>query len=174
MEFKQWLVICYARHWQITMVCLTLSNNCQEVSWAEDIFGELIRRSRRIWLPAKMADFWHARYRDFIRQSQRPENSRHSLDQSDTNLKPITTWSVTFSRTSSCLIGFILSSHLQGICCPSDLLLWLLWFPFTIFCWKAYYIVIQWDQQICNLLCDIYRFNSTYWDNMYQKVRAGE
>ena len=52
---------------------------------------------------------------DLIRQSQRPENSRHSFYQSGTKIKPITTWSFTFSRASGSLVGFTLSSHLQGI-----------------------------------------------------------
>lgn len=40
-----------------------------------------------------------------------PGNSRHSLNQSDAKLKPITTWSVEFSRALDILVGFILSSH---------------------------------------------------------------
>ena len=38
-------------------------------------------------------------------------NSRHSLNQSDLKLKPITTWSPAFSRALGSLVGFILSSH---------------------------------------------------------------
>ena len=37
-----------------------------------------------------------------------PENSHHSFNQSDSKLKPITTWSPTFSRVSGCLVVFYL------------------------------------------------------------------
>ena len=40
-----------------------------------------------------------------------PENSRHSLNRSDVNLKPIATRSPAFSRAFGSLVGFILSSH---------------------------------------------------------------
>ena len=40
-----------------------------------------------------------------------PENSRRSLNQSDAELKPIRTWSPAFSRASSSLLGFSLSSQ---------------------------------------------------------------
>ena len=40
-----------------------------------------------------------------------PEDSRHFLNQSDAKLKPITTWSPTFSRALDNLVGFPLSSH---------------------------------------------------------------
>ena len=39
-----------------------------------------------------------------------PENSRHSLDQSDANLTPITTWSPAFSALFG-LQGILLSSN---------------------------------------------------------------
>ena len=37
-----------------------------------------------------------------------PENSHHSFNQSDSKLKPITTWSPAFSRVSGCLVIFLL------------------------------------------------------------------
>ena len=39
------------------------------------------------------------------------KNSRHSLSQSDAKPKPITTWSIAFSRASGRLHVFTLSSH---------------------------------------------------------------
>ena len=39
------------------------------------------------------------------------ENSCHCLNQSDSNLKPIATQSLTFSRASSSLLVFFVSSH---------------------------------------------------------------
>lgn len=39
------------------------------------------------------------------------KNSHQHINQSNTNLKPILTWSLTFSRTSSRLPVFTLSSH---------------------------------------------------------------
>ena len=40
-----------------------------------------------------------------------PENSRHSLNQSDAKLKPTTTWSPAFSRALGRVVVFTLSSH---------------------------------------------------------------
>ena len=40
-----------------------------------------------------------------------PENSHHSLHQSDSKLKPIATWSHAFSRASGSLLVFALSFH---------------------------------------------------------------
>ena len=40
-----------------------------------------------------------------------PENSRHSLNQSDAKFKPITTWSPAFSRALGIFLGFTFCSH---------------------------------------------------------------
>ena len=57
-----------------------------------------------------------------------PENSHHSLNQSETKLKPITTWSPAFSRALGSSIVFVLSSH------------WLFKaFHFLLICHRAYF-----------------------------------
>ena len=46
------------------------------------------------------------------------ENSRHFLDQSDSKLTPIATWSPSFSRDSGSLVVFTLSSHWLRVIIP--------------------------------------------------------
>ena len=58
-----------------------------------------------------------------------PQNSRHSLDQSDAKLTPIATWPPAFSRALSGLLLVLLV--LQEIFLSSDKLLQLLWFWFS-------------------------------------------
>ena len=53
------------------------------------------------------------------------ENSRHLLNQSDSILKPITTWLHAFSRALGCLRVFALSSRWLIIIFPCYV--WLLW-----------------------------------------------
>lgn len=46
--------------------------------------------------------------RDCIRSVTGPENAHHSLNQSDANLKPITTWFFVCSRTRGITVGLLL------------------------------------------------------------------
>ena len=46
-----------------------------------------------------------------LRSTNGPENSRHSVNQSDARLKPVTTWSLALSRALGSLVGFTLCSH---------------------------------------------------------------
>ena len=58
-----------------------------------------------------------------------PQNSRHSLNQSDEKLTPIATWPPAFSRALGGLLLVLLV--LQEIFLSSDKLLQLLWFWFS-------------------------------------------
>ena len=65
------------------------------------------------------------------------EKSRHSLNQSDKKLNPITTWSPTFSRALCCCFGFSLSFY--RLLRVSFLLIYF-GFAFTILSLKALYM----------------------------------
>ena len=70
------------------------------------------------------------------------KNSRHLLNQSDANPKPIATWSHAFSRALRHLRVFASSSHwfvLLFRLWLAILLLWF-WFLFTILNWKPVYV----------------------------------
>ena len=77
-----------------------------------------------------------------------PENSHHSLNQSETKLKPITTWSPAFSRALGSSIVFVLSSH------------WLFKaFHFLLICHRAYFgfsFTTLNRKELCQLLGNIF------------------
>ena len=75
------------------------TNNKMQVSAGRDIFHR-VSKSDLEWL-----------FFTFLHPVIGPKNSRYHLNQSDAKLKPITTWSLAFSRASGTLPVFTLSSH---------------------------------------------------------------